>query len=78
VINENSASVIVTCEDEGRAITIARLIEKALRDAGFPEVRPLSLSHRDRAQGIFPVEVDRVRALGQETFVVIGTARTRP
>ncbi len=72
-LDGNVAHVIVTCDDKGTALTLTRLIEEALRAAGFPEVRHLSPADaRNRALGLFPVENARIRTMGQETFVSIG------
>lgn len=77
-LDGNRVHITVTCEDKAAAVTFARLVEDVLRKAGFPEVRQLSGAEiQDRALGLFPVEVDRIRAMGQETYVSIATSRGR-
>lgn len=69
------AFVTVTCRDDNIATTLARIIEEHLRRLGFHETRQLAPDVKNRAIGLFPVEIDRIATMGDKTFVVITSSR---
>lgn len=72
---ENPTVSVVGPTNTGKT-TIARIIEEALKKAGF-EVSNLDPDAKNRGQGLFPVETDRMRRLAEGKKVRIVVANTR-
>ncbi len=57
--------------------TVARIIEQALKKAGFQDVTNIDANEANRKEGLWPIEADRVRRWTEGRPVRILTAQTR-
>lgn len=71
---DDKVHVTISGPTKSGKTTIARIIQEALRKAGFEGVVNLDKDAKNRGQGLFPVEGDRVRRFAEGRKVTIITA----
>lgn len=73
------AYITVTTENAPDATTLARVVEAALREAGFRHVVQLAPRHAERGFGLFPVERGRIKdCYGEDYQVTVTTSIREP